>query len=43
MSGTEARPLLLDTHIFAWWLLDSPRLLTADRAFAGLPLAVMWN
>ena len=32
MSGTEARPLLLDTHIFAWWLLDSPRLRAGTRA-----------
>jgi len=30
-------PLLLDTHVLAWWLLDSPRLGPAARAAISDP------
>ena len=30
-------PLLLDTHVLAWWLLDSPRLGVAARAAIADP------
>ena len=34
--------LLLDTHVFLWWIADDPRLVASTRALVADPANALW-